>query len=119
MRAAGVHVVVVDGVLAAVIARGDGEILPVLPEAEPARTRTAHGLAAALTRWALRTGRTSLGWGGTGTALEHAALSEALRASGFVPWGPGFRLARTPPTAAPGMVVATAEGQADNDWDEV
>jgi ATP-dependent Lhr-like helicase len=133
MRAAGVHVVVVDGALAAVIARGDGEILPVLPEAEPARTRLARGLAAALARWALRTGRTSLGWGGTGEAAEHAALSEAMRASGFVPWGPGFRLARTPPPAAPGMAVPVAEppsddaepggpmaeALADDDWDEV
>jgi ATP-dependent Lhr-like helicase len=108
MRAAGVHVALVDGVLAAVVARGDTEILPVLPETEPARTRTARALAAALTRWALRTGRTSLGWGGTGGTPEHAVLSAALRESGFVPWGPGFRLSRTPPPSAPGMSIPPA-----------
>jgi ATP-dependent Lhr-like helicase len=113
MRGAGVHVVVVDGALAAVVTRGDGEVLPVLPEGEPARTRTARGLAAALARWALRTGRTSLGWAGTGAPDEHAALSEALHANGFVPWGPGFRLARTPPPAAPGMAAPAVEPPAE------
>jgi ATP-dependent Lhr-like helicase len=105
MRAAGVHVALVDGALAAVVARGDAEIVPVLPEGEPARTRAARGLAAALARWALRTGRTSLGWGGAGGTADHAALAEALRASGFVPWGPGFRLSSTPPPSAPGMSI--------------
>jgi ATP-dependent Lhr-like helicase len=108
MRAAGVHVVIVDGVLAAVLARGDGEILPVLPETEPARTRVARGLAAALARWALRTGRTSLGWGGSGGAAEHATLAEGLRCAGFVPWGPGFRLSSAPPPPAPGMMPPPA-----------
>jgi ATP-dependent Lhr-like helicase len=108
MRAAGVHVAIVDGALAAVIARGDGEILPLLPEAEPARTRAARGLAAALARWALRTGRTSLGAGGAGAAADHAALGDALRAAGFVPWGPGFRLSSAPPPAAPGMAPPVA-----------
>jgi ATP-dependent Lhr-like helicase len=108
MRAAGVHVVLVDGALAAVVARGDAEIVPVLPEGEPARTRTARGLAAALARWALRTGRTSLGWGGAGGTAEHAALAEALHESGFVPWGPGFRLSRTPPPSAPGLSTTPA-----------
>ena len=107
MRAAGVHVALVDGVLAAVVSRGDGEILPLLPEGEPARSRTARGLAAALARWALRTGRASLGWGGAGpaTAAEHAVLADALRASGFVPWGPGFRLTGVPAPSAPGMTL--------------
>jgi ATP-dependent Lhr-like helicase len=113
MRAAGVHVAVVDGALAAVIARGDGEILPVLPEGEPGRTRTARGLAAALARWALRTGRTSLGWGGAGAAADRAALADALRTSGFVPWGPGFRLSSTPPPAAPGMAEPPTDGGED------
>ena len=54
---------------------GTREILPVLPEGEPARTRTARGLAAALARWALRTGRTSLGLGRRGRPTEHAALA--------------------------------------------
>jgi ATP-dependent helicase Lhr and Lhr-like helicase len=112
MRAAGVHVAIVEGVLAAVIARGDGEILPLLPDREPARTRIARGLAAALARWALRTGRTSLGWGGAGTPADHAALVEPLREAGFAPWGPGFRLTSVPPPAAPGMALAFAEGDA-------
>jgi len=109
MRAAGLHVAIVDGVLAGVVARGDAEIVPVLPEAEPARTRTARAMAAALTRWALRTGRTSLGWGGAGGSADHTALAAALRESGFVPWGPGFRLSGTPPPSAPGMSLPPAE----------
>ena len=109
MRAAGVHVAIVDGVLAGVVARGDAEIVPVLPEAEPARTRTARALAAALTRWALRTGRTSLGWGAAGGSADHTALAAALRESGFVPWGPGFRLSSTPPPSAPGMSIPPPE----------
>jgi ATP-dependent Lhr-like helicase len=78
MRAAGVHVAIVDGVLAGVVARGDAEIVPVLPEAEPARTRTARALAAALTRWALRTGRTSFGWGAAGGSADHTVLAAGL-----------------------------------------
>jgi ATP-dependent Lhr-like helicase len=109
MRAAGMHVALVDGVLAAIVARGDGEIVPILPEGEPARTRTARALAACLTRWALRTGRTTLGWGGAGSAADHAALAAALQASGFVSWGPGFRLARTPPPPAPGMSIPSPD----------
>jgi ATP-dependent Lhr-like helicase len=104
MRAAGIHVVLVDGALAAVLARGESEILPALPEGEPARTRVARGLAAALLRWALRTGRTSLGWGGAAASAEYAAVASALKAAGFAPWGPGFRLSHAPPPAAPGMV---------------
>jgi ATP-dependent Lhr-like helicase len=100
MRAAGLHVAVVDGALAALVTRGDGEVLPVLPEGEPARTRTARGLAAALARWALRTGRTSLGWSGSGAGADRGLLADALRDSGFLPWGPGFRLTGTPPPAA-------------------
>jgi ATP-dependent Lhr-like helicase len=119
MRASGLHVALVDGTLAAVIARGDGEIRPFLPESEPARTRTAQGLAAALARWALRTGRTSLGWGGSGAAAEHAILADALRANGFVPWGPGFRLSSAPPPPAPGMVPPLVEGDAADEDGEV
>jgi ATP-dependent Lhr-like helicase len=124
MRAAGVHVALVDGMLAAVLARGESEIVPVLPEGEPARTRVARGLAAALARWALRTGRTSLGWGGGAASPEHAAIADALRSAGFVPWGPGFRLSSAPPPSAPGMApplvdAGEASAAAALDADEV
>ena len=108
MRAAGVHVAIVDGALAALLARGDGEVLPLVPEGEPARTRLARGLAGALARWAIRTGRTSLGW--AGTSGDRAVLADALRAAGFLPWGPGFRLASAPPPPAPGMAAPAAQG---------
>jgi ATP-dependent Lhr-like helicase len=101
MRAAGVHVVIVDGALAAVIARGESEIVPVLPEGEPARSRTARGLAAAVVRWALRSGRTSLGWGGAPASADYASVADALKAAGYVPWGPGFRLAHSSPPVPP------------------
>jgi len=115
MRAAGVHVALVDGALAAVLARGESEILPVLPEGEPARTRLARGLAAALLRWALRTGRTSLGWGGAAASDEHAAVAKALREAGFVPWGPGFRLSKVPPPPVPGMAPPLLEASVEGD----
>ena len=46
MRAAGAHVVLVDGAMAAYLPRGEGELVARLPEDEPQRSRTAQAIAA-------------------------------------------------------------------------
>ncbi len=100
-RTAGAHVVLVDGRLAAYVARGGREIVARLPDEEPLRTQVAKAAAAALARWAARIGRAAFGWGDGGRALGESALAPFLRDAGFVPWGPGFRLASVPPPVAP------------------
>jgi len=47
-RAVGATVILVDGALAAHLARGDRQLTTFLPDAEPARTRTARGIATVL-----------------------------------------------------------------------
>src|SRR6185503_247603 len=100
-RAAGAHVVLVDGALAAYLARGGGDITPLLPAEEPGRSRVARALAQALAEWGLRTGRASLGWR---TAAEEpvtrSPLAPYLREAGFLAIGPGFQL-RPPPAGFP------------------
>jgi ATP-dependent Lhr-like helicase len=100
-RAAGAHVVLVDGSLAAYLARGGREIVTRLPDEEPARTRVGRAAAQALARWASRTGRSAFGWGEGETPVAQGPLGPFLCEAGFVPWGPGFRLASAPPPALP------------------
>jgi ATP-dependent Lhr-like helicase len=90
MRAAGAHVVLVDGALAAFLPRGEGDLVASLPEDEPLRAQTAQAIARALAAWARRTGRVTLGWKKTGTHGD-GAVDAALREAGFAPYGPGFR----------------------------
>jgi hypothetical protein len=47
-RAVGATVILVDGVLAAHLARGDRQLTTFLPDADPARTRAARAIAAVL-----------------------------------------------------------------------
>jgi ATP-dependent Lhr-like helicase len=89
MRAAGAHVVLVDGAMAAYLPRGEGELVARLPEDEPQRSRTAQAIAAALAAWAQRTGRVTLAWKGAGDGDR--AIAAALRDAGFAAYGPGFR----------------------------
>jgi ATP-dependent Lhr-like helicase len=44
-RSVGATVILVDGALAAYLARGDRQLVTYLPEAEPARTKTARAIA--------------------------------------------------------------------------
>jgi ATP-dependent Lhr-like helicase len=97
MRAAGGHVVLVDGALAAYLTRGERELRAFLPEEEPARSQTARALAGALARWAGRAGRSVIGWATEGAALAEGPLAPFLVEAGFARSGPGFRL----PTNAP------------------
>src|SRR5262249_33420363 len=92
MRAAHVHVALVDGALAAFLGRGEREIEAFLPAEEPGRSRTARALANALASWARRTGRAALGWSMGDEPLTRSPLAPYLVEAGFVPSGPGFRL---------------------------
>ena len=98
MRAAGAHVVLFDGALAAFIPRGEGDLVAALPEEEPLRSQTARGIAAALAAWAQRTGRVTLGWK---KAEGDATVDAALREAGFAAYGPGFRYMGRFPSAMP------------------
>jgi ATP-dependent Lhr-like helicase len=97
-RAAGAHVVLVDGGLLAYLGRGEGDITALLPAEEPARSRVARSLAQALAQWAGRTGRASLGWRTAGDEpLARSPLAPYLREAGFLALGPGFHLRPPPP----------------------
>ncbi len=91
-RAAGAHVVLVDGALVAFVARGGRELSCLLPAEEPARSRAAAAAALALRVWCERTFRPALGWSGEGTPLAEGPLAPHLVQAGFVRSGPGFRL---------------------------
>jgi ATP-dependent Lhr-like helicase len=98
MRAAGAHVVLVGGVLAAFIGRGAKELHAFLPSDEPARSRHALALCRALATWMARTGRAFIGADGVdGGAAATGALAPHLNAAGLVPYGPGLRLAPPAP----------------------
>jgi ATP-dependent Lhr-like helicase len=91
-RSAGVHVVLVDGSLAAHLRAGDGEIVMYLPGEEPSRSRAAAALARALARWSAA-GRSAVVWMSVdGEPVGRSALAGALKEAGFVPAGPGMRI---------------------------
>jgi ATP-dependent helicase Lhr and Lhr-like helicase len=101
-RAAGSHVVLVDGALAAYLGRGGGDIAMLLPEEEPARSLVGRALAHALAEWAGRTGRASLGWRtAADEPLARSPLAPYLREAGFLALGPGFQLKAPPPAPEP------------------
>jgi ATP-dependent Lhr-like helicase len=93
-RSAGTHVVLVDGALAAYVAKGEGHIELMLPSNEPLRSQFARAVALALGRWALLTGRLTLGWTTEPgeSPLTQSPLAPFMAAAGFVPSGPGYRL---------------------------
>ena len=104
-RAAGAHVVLVDGALSAFLAGGGREVVPRLPEEEPARTAVARATGKALARWAVATRRPALGWtAGSGPVLAEGPLASALTRAGFVRSGPGFRLEVGPEGPQPAAV---------------
>jgi ATP-dependent Lhr-like helicase len=96
MRAAGAHVVLVDGALAAYVTKGEGNLSLMFPEEEPRRSQVAHAAASALGRWAALSGRATLGWGAAPAAppLSQGPLQPFMTEAGFVASGPGYRLAR-------------------------
>src|SRR5262249_25753623 len=93
MRTAGAHVALLDGRLAAFLARGERDIATFLPGDQPARSTMARALAVALARWAALTGRAVLGWSAAdGQPLSASALGPFLVEAGFLRSGPGYRL---------------------------
>ena len=106
-RAAGGHVALVDGVLLAVLGKGEREITTFLPEDEPVRSRAARALALSLAGWAARTGRSGLGWGAPdGRPLAESPLAPYLLEAGFTRSGPGFRLVAAAPPGTPDLPLA-------------
>jgi ATP-dependent Lhr-like helicase len=100
-RAAGTHVVLVDGAVAATVSARGRQVVPLLPEDAATRARVAAAAAQALLRWCEATGRGALGWAvGEGPALAETPLGPFLAHAGFVRAGPGFRLASTPQPGA-------------------
>jgi ATP-dependent Lhr-like helicase len=109
-RSAGAHVVLVDGVLAAHVRTGDGEIVTFLPGEEPARSRAAAALAHALARWGAA-GRSAIVWMSVdGEPVGRSRLASALKDAGFVPSGPGMRINPGYAEAAEDRAEAPEEG---------
>jgi ATP-dependent helicase Lhr and Lhr-like helicase len=91
-RVAGAHVFLWGGVLVAFLARGERELLLLLPELEPERSAALKAVALGLAAWAVRSGRTFFGDTRVdGIALGRSALAPYLRAAGFAPAGGGLR----------------------------
>ncbi len=110
-RAAGAHVVLVAGALAAFLTGNGRDVVPLLPDAEPERASVARAVGEALARWSGATGRPALGWASTGASLAEGPLAPALAGAGFVRSGPGFRLV-DPAEGAPlgGGEIGSAPG---------
>ena len=112
-RAAGPHVVLVDGAVAAVVSRGARQVTALLPDDEPARSRLGAAAARALVRWCEATGRSAIGWAvGEGKALAESPLAPYLAEAGFVRSGPGYRL-----SGAPALVPAGEDRHPDDGED--
>jgi ATP-dependent Lhr-like helicase len=91
-RAAGSHVVLVDGALAATVSARTRQIASFLPSEQAARRRVGEAAARALARWCEETGRPALGWAvEPGPTLAESPLAPFLAEAGFVRSGPGFR----------------------------
>ncbi len=92
-RSAGAAVALVDGQLTAFLPRSGEELTTLLPALEPQRARAAEALARALREWLLRAKRSALPCQGVdGLPIARSPLAPFLKAAGFVPYGPGFRL---------------------------
>lgn len=93
MRAAGAHVVLVDGALVAFLARAERELFTFLPSEEPARSRHARAVLVALADWMARTGRPFVAPDGIdGQPAAVGPLAALLADAGLVAYGPGLRL---------------------------
>ena len=93
-RTVGATVVLVDGALAAYLARGDRMLLTFLPEAEPERSKAAREVARALIARAREGGESPRGMllediDGAPATLH--GIARFLTDAGFVAGSPGFR----------------------------
>jgi ATP-dependent Lhr-like helicase len=107
-RAAGAHVILVNGALAAYAGRGGRQVYAFLPAAEPERTRTARAIASALARLA-QGSRTGFELDAIdGMAPRAHPLAPHLAAAGFSAGPLGFHWLRRAWEAA--AESAAAEG---------
>jgi ATP-dependent Lhr-like helicase len=95
MRAAGSHVLLVDGRLAGFLTRDARDLRVFLPEEQPARSAVARGVARALRSWAESSGRGVIVSAPAGDPPSRGPLAPFMAEAGFEAFGPGFRLART------------------------
>jgi ATP-dependent Lhr-like helicase len=109
-RVAGTYVVLVDGALAAYVGREGREVPSFLPDDEPARSRMGRLTSAALAAWVRRSGRSALGLGSADVPLAEGALAPFLAETGFVRYGPGFRLQADPAAGARPAPPARGQG---------
>jgi hypothetical protein len=102
----------VDGALAAYLARGDRQLLAVLPEAEPARSRTARAIARVLIERARSGGDSPRGMLieeiDGGPPATHA-LAPFLVEAGFIAGAMGWQ----PRLKVPGLELQTASAARD------
>ena len=83
----------VDGQLTAFLPRSGEQLVTLLPQLEPQRSRAAGALARALREWLLRGQRSALPHESVdGQPIARSALAPFLKEAGFEPYGPGFRL---------------------------
>jgi ATP-dependent Lhr-like helicase len=105
-RSAGAFVVLVDGELAAYIARGERSIVTLLPEHEPRRSAWSRGLAEALAAWSTRRRQYQPGWLTVNESpITRSSLFGYLREVGFAASGPSVRLVGASRTAPSTLVV--------------
>jgi ATP-dependent Lhr-like helicase len=107
-RAVGAQVVMVDGELAAWLARGARQVLTWLPELEPDRSRVAAAAARAITallRAAQARGEAALVAEIDGAPAAAHPLAAALQQAGFLPSAMGLQLPRrgAPPPPPPAI----------------
>jgi ATP-dependent Lhr-like helicase len=94
-RAAGARVILIDGALAAYLARGSRQLQSFLPDAEPDRSIHARCIAERLRVLAIEAEQGGLLLAEIdGAAAEQSVLGPALREAGFLPSKQGFYLPR-------------------------
>jgi ATP-dependent Lhr-like helicase len=118
-RAAHALVILINGALAAYLARGGRTMQVFLPEAEPDRTHVARALAARLRLLASTPERGGLAIAEIdGEPAEQHSLGPQLREAGFLPSKQGFYLPRNAREQVLPLVAADADLEALTDSEE-
>jgi ATP-dependent Lhr-like helicase len=116
MRAAGTHVVLVDGALAGFLGRGQKDLVTFAPAEEPHRSRVLRGVAKGLAAWVAATRRGNAVFvSADGQPMARSPLAPLLLEAGFVRSGPGFRYAGEAPAEEPDESPGAGEDSAPAD----